>query len=298
MKHLVTLAAVAAASLAVATPAMAQRGPVYGQDEEARFDAAQQRFDREYGQFQQALERYRAYKSRPIAPPPPPPPPRGGYSGYDPRDEEYYDASRDYRAPPPGYQERVLTQDDRIYRGQDGKYYCKRSDGTPGLIVGAAANLVMNLILIPRFGAFGAVVATVAAELLITIMFFAFCDGYLTLRVLFACGWKKIIAGAVMCAVVYGLGKLTFLWGPIHLALQVILGAAVYLVMLLLLRDDFVKRTVSEYLGRILHRRKAAPPEEESAGEIGEEIAGEIAEAAAETPEETAGPMTEEISGP
>lgn len=139
MKHLVTLAAVAAASLAVATPAMAQRGPVYGQDEEARFDAAQQRFEREYDQFQQALERYRAYKSRPIAPPPPPPPPRGGYSGYDPRDDDYYDASRDYRAPPPGYQERVLTQDDRIYRGQDGKYYCKRSDGTTGLIVGAAA---------------------------------------------------------------------------------------------------------------------------------------------------------------
>ena len=33
----------------------------------------------------------------------------------------------------------MLTQDDRIYRGQDGKYYCKRSDGTTGLIVGAAA---------------------------------------------------------------------------------------------------------------------------------------------------------------
>ena len=115
MKHLVTLAAVAAASLAVATPAMAQRGPVYGQDEEARFDAAQQRFEREYDQFQQALERYRAYKSRPVVAPPPPPP-RGGY--YDPRDEEYYDAARDYRAPPPGYQERVLTQDDRIYRGR------------------------------------------------------------------------------------------------------------------------------------------------------------------------------------
>ncbi|MBQ1398939.1 MAG: flippase [Lachnospiraceae bacterium] len=182
----------------------------------------------------------------------------------------------------------------------------RRTKSLKFLIVGAAANLVMNLILIPRFGAFGAVVATVAAELLITIMFFAFCDGYLTLRVLFACGWKKIIAGAVMCAVVYGLGKLTFLWGPIHLALQVILGAAVYLVMLLLLRDDFVKRTVSEYLGRILHRRKAAPPEEETAGEIAEETAGEIAEAAmeeiaeaaSEMPEETAGPMTEEIPGP
>jgi len=136
MKHLVTLAAVAAASLAVATPAMAQRAPAYGQDEEARFDAAQQRFDREYDQFQQAVERYRAYRQRPVAPPPPP---RGGYSSYDPRDDEFYDPSRDYRAPAPGYQERVLSQDDRIYRGNDGKYYCKRSDGTTGLIVGAAA---------------------------------------------------------------------------------------------------------------------------------------------------------------
>ena len=135
MKHLIPLVAAAAASLAVASPAMAQRTPAYGQDEEARFDAAQQRFEREYDLFQQAIERYRAYKSRPVAPPPP----RGGYSGYDPRDDEYYDPARDYRAPPPGYQERVLTSDDRIYRGQDGRYYCKRSDGTTGLIVGAAA---------------------------------------------------------------------------------------------------------------------------------------------------------------
>ncbi len=138
MKHLVTLAAVAAASLAAASPAAAQRAPGYGQDEEARFDAARERFDREYDLFQQAVDRYRSYKSRPVVAPPPPPP-RGGYSGYDPRDDDYYDPSRDYRAPPPNYQERVLTQDDRIYRGQDGKYYCKRSDGTTGLIVGAAA---------------------------------------------------------------------------------------------------------------------------------------------------------------
>lgn len=134
MKHLVSLAALAAAGLAVASPAAAQRGPVYGsaQDEEARFDAAQQRFDREYQLFQDAIERYRDSRRRWSAPPPP----RGGY---DPRDDEFYDPARDYRAPPPGYQERVLSPDDRVYRGQDGRYYCKRSDGTTGLIVGAAA---------------------------------------------------------------------------------------------------------------------------------------------------------------
>jgi hypothetical protein len=132
MKHLVTLAALAAASFAVASPAAAQRAPTYSssQDEEARFDAAQRRFDNEYRSYQDAVERYRAWRSRTSYAPPPP---RGGYADEDP----YYDPSRDYRSG--NYRERVLTDDDRVYRGTDGKYYCKRSDGTTGLIVGAAA---------------------------------------------------------------------------------------------------------------------------------------------------------------
>lgn len=37
------------------------------------------------------------------------------------------------------YQERRLTRNDRIYRGRDGRYYCRRTDGTTGLIVGGVA---------------------------------------------------------------------------------------------------------------------------------------------------------------
>lgn len=36
------------------------------------------------------------------------------------------------------YQERRLSRNDRIYRGRNGRYYCRRSDGTTGLIVGGA----------------------------------------------------------------------------------------------------------------------------------------------------------------
>ena len=36
------------------------------------------------------------------------------------------------------YQPRRLSYNDRIYRGRDGRYYCRRSDGTTGLIIGAA----------------------------------------------------------------------------------------------------------------------------------------------------------------
>jgi len=57
-----------------------------------------------------------------------------------------YDARRYYRDDP-RYGERVLTANDEVYRGSDGRYYCKRSDGTTGLIVGGAGGALLgNLI--------------------------------------------------------------------------------------------------------------------------------------------------------
>ena len=63
----------------------------------------------------------------------------------------------DYNRPPPGgyyaddyyrdgryYRERRLTYNDRIYRGRDDRYYCRRSDGTTGLIVGAGAGALLG----------------------------------------------------------------------------------------------------------------------------------------------------------
>ena len=65
----------------------------------------------------------------------------------------------DYNRPPPGqswyyadqyyrhgryYQPRRLGRNDRIYRGYNGRYYCRRSDGTTGLIVGSIAGSVLG----------------------------------------------------------------------------------------------------------------------------------------------------------
>lgn len=54
-----------------------------------------------------------------------------------------YDASRYYRDDP-RYTERRLTDQDEVYRGSDGRYYCKRNDGTTGLIVGAIGGGVLG----------------------------------------------------------------------------------------------------------------------------------------------------------
>jgi Glycine zipper 2TM domain len=54
-----------------------------------------------------------------------------------------YDAQRYYRDGPQ-YSERRLTESDEVYRGSDGRYYCKRSDGTTGLIVGGAGGALIG----------------------------------------------------------------------------------------------------------------------------------------------------------
>jgi len=47
------------------------------------------------------------------------------------------------------YHQRRLGQRDRIYRGSDGQLYCRRSDGTTGLIIGGIAGGALGNILAP-----------------------------------------------------------------------------------------------------------------------------------------------------
>jgi len=35
------------------------------------------------------------------------------------------------------YQPRLITRNSRMWKGEDGKYYCKRDNGTTGLVIGA-----------------------------------------------------------------------------------------------------------------------------------------------------------------
>ena len=44
------------------------------------------------------------------------------------------------------YQPRRLSRNDRVYRGQNGQYYCRRSDGTTGLIIGGLAGGVIGML--------------------------------------------------------------------------------------------------------------------------------------------------------
>ena len=122
------------------------------------------------------------------------------------------------------------------------------------IIIGALVNLTLNLILIPRFWGYGAIVASLIAETVITVLYFKFCRGYLALETLVREGWKKLAAGVLMLAAIKALDRF-ITSNIIALIAEVALGFAVYCAVIILLKDTFISEIV---IGKILGRRKKA----------------------------------------
>lgn len=119
----------------------------------------------------------------------------------------------------------------------------KRKQSAKYIVAGAVINLVLNLCLIPLLGAQGAVIASIIAELAITFLYVRHCDGYLTAKKIFDRIWKRVIAGIVMTAAVWAVGRLNM--NPIVvLMIQVISGVAVYGIVLKLLRDNMLDELI------------------------------------------------------
>ena len=60
----------------------------------------------------------------------------------------YWDAARYYKHDDRRYKARRLGRNDRIYRGSDNRYYCRRDDGTTGLIIGGISGAVLGHIIV------------------------------------------------------------------------------------------------------------------------------------------------------
>ncbi len=135
MKTSMIALAIAATGMAglTALPADAQTRTEQSRWEQAqrRFDNEQRLYERERARYEDAVQRSRyQYNDR--------------YNNrYDDPYVSDYDASRYYRDDP-RYQERVLTSNDHVYRGSDGRYYCRRNDGTTGLVIGAGAGALLG----------------------------------------------------------------------------------------------------------------------------------------------------------
>lgn len=61
----------------------------------------------------------------------------------------YWDAARYYKHDDRRYKARRLGRNDWVYRGSDNRYYCRRDDGTTGLIIGGISGAVLGHIIAP-----------------------------------------------------------------------------------------------------------------------------------------------------
>jgi len=133
MKMKISLCALAIAiapvlAVTVATPAAAQ-----SRQDQYRWDQAQRRFENERQIYERERDLYEASRRGR----------RGGGGRYGWRDGDDWEPSRYYREDP-RYEERRLGANDEVYRGADGRYYCRRSDGTTGLVIGAGVGALIG----------------------------------------------------------------------------------------------------------------------------------------------------------
>ena len=102
-------------------------------------------------------------------------------------------------------------------------------------------------------GAKGAVIGSLSAEMAITILYLWNCKGYMTLRQIVSNGWRKCLAAIVMFVLVRYTAT-TISNETVAVLLSIFVGASIYCIRLLILKDQFATGIVMFFLNRIRNR--------------------------------------------
>ena len=129
----------------------------------------------------------------------------------------------------------------------------KRAQSARFIIIGACVNLALNLLLIPRFWGYGAIAASLIAEMTITILYIIFARQSFHPIVFVRDGWRKLLSAGLMYGAVRAIDPF-FHSNFAALAAEVCVGGAVYIIMLFILRDHFMTGFCMDTVRRILKR--------------------------------------------
>ena len=122
---------------------------------------------------------------------------------------------------------------------------------TVAVTIAAIVNFCMNLILIPRVGAFGAAIASIVAETIGTAIQIIYCISkkQLNAKQIFVPCWKYFLSGSIMLLFVEAL-KMKFSGGIVSLCVLICTGGLSYVGVLLILRDRFFIDNINKILKR------------------------------------------------
>ena len=122
--------------------------------------------------------------------------------------------------------------------------------------VGAGVNIVCNALLIPRFGEYGAMTASLISETVVMIVYVMMGKKYFHLEGITLSAWKVMAASAAMGAYLFVCSRLP-LGGWAVVILQIAGGMLVFGISMLLMREEIVNeywKMIRAKFGKVLRR--------------------------------------------
>lgn len=133
----------------------------------------------------------------------------------------------------------------------------KQNIYTLSIVAGAIANIIANFCLIPRYGALGAAIGTIIAELIVNFIQQVVVYKIISINIVDVLNNnKKNIFATIIMAVTLHVIKSQFTASVIGTILFAAIGVAVYIAFLLLFKDDSVNFALDAMKNRYIRRRK------------------------------------------
>jgi len=124
----------------------------------------------------------------------------------------------------------------------------KQRQYTIAIVIGAITNVILNFILIPKFAAIGAAIATVIAEAVVTGIQFYYIRKDHDLKYVWNMSIKYIISSIIMaiCVIVANILLLSNVSVLIRIIVDIIVGTTIYLLILVIMKDEFLKQILNK----------------------------------------------------
>lgn len=129
-----------------------------------------------------------------------------------------------------------------IPSNQDNKF-------TIAIICGAGTNLCLNIILIRAFASYGAAIATIIAETVVTTVMLIFIKDSIHFKTILLESWRYWLSGFAMFSVCFIIQR-HLTPSIIHTALIAIIGVVVYGICIILTKDEFALNLIRGIIKR------------------------------------------------
>lgn len=122
---------------------------------------------------------------------------------------------------------------------------------TMAICMGAVMNLLLNFILVPWLFSYGAAIASVIAEIVVTSFMLYMARNDISLRKLFISSWKYFFAGILMFISIYTL-SVSISPSVLSTLLLTFLGGTIYISTLVVLKEHFVNFYIIQKLKKMI----------------------------------------------